>query len=316
MVLRKHFRPGEVLPAPYAQFAAVAATVTNGAIMNAQLAGNAVNGTNIASGQVVKTLNGLTDAVSLSAGPNVTLTTNGTALQISAASGGGGGTIAAGNNVSLFTNGGVLQISAMVSSVAMFGSSGTFVVPTNVTKITVEAWGGGGGGGNGYAYTNSSAFIFNGGGGGGAGGYAWNVFSVTPGGSYTVTVGSGGSAGVAGGTSSFGALISAGGGSPGGDASSSVAGSGGLPGTTTGNLIPVIAGVGQSGFTSSMLGVGGVGSGGNGGSAFRGGNGGWGNQDQKDGESPGGGGGGGIGYNGVQGGAGGKGAQGGVAVYY
>ena len=94
----------QVLPAPYAQFAAVAATVTNGAIMNAQLAANAfnttniqnntittaqlasgavtnrnltanaVNATNIAGGQVVKSLNGLADFVTLAAGPNVTLT--------------------------------------------------------------------------------------------------------------------------------------------------------------------------------------------------------------------------------------------------
>ena len=42
----------QVLPTPYAQFAAVAATVTNGAIMNAQLAGNAVNTTNIQNGSV------------------------------------------------------------------------------------------------------------------------------------------------------------------------------------------------------------------------------------------------------------------------
>ncbi len=39
----------QVLPTPYAQFAAVAATVTNGAIMNAQLAGNAVADANIVS---------------------------------------------------------------------------------------------------------------------------------------------------------------------------------------------------------------------------------------------------------------------------
>ncbi len=104
----------QVLPAPYAQFAAVAATVTNGAIMNAQLAGNAVNttnikngaitttqiaanavtnanlaanavnATNIASGQVVKTLNGLTDFVTLTNGANTALFTNGNALTISA----------------------------------------------------------------------------------------------------------------------------------------------------------------------------------------------------------------------------------------
>ena len=37
----------QVLPTPYAQFAAIAATVTNGAIMNAQLAANAIATTNI-----------------------------------------------------------------------------------------------------------------------------------------------------------------------------------------------------------------------------------------------------------------------------
>jgi hypothetical protein len=42
----------QVLPAPYALFSAVAATVTNGAIMNAQLAGNAVNTTNIQNGAI------------------------------------------------------------------------------------------------------------------------------------------------------------------------------------------------------------------------------------------------------------------------
>jgi len=88
----------QVLPTPYAQFAAVAATVTNGAIMNAQLAANAIATTNIqnnaittnqiASGQVVKSLNGLHDAVTLSAGTNVTFSINGNTLQISAASGG------------------------------------------------------------------------------------------------------------------------------------------------------------------------------------------------------------------------------------
>jgi hypothetical protein len=45
----------QVLPTPYAQFAAVAATVTNGGIMNAQLAVNAVTTTNIQSGAVTTT---------------------------------------------------------------------------------------------------------------------------------------------------------------------------------------------------------------------------------------------------------------------
>jgi hypothetical protein len=106
----------QVLPTPYAQFAAVAASVTNGAIMNSQLAtnaiattniqngaitaaliangavtnqnlaANAVDATNIASGQVVKSLNGLSDFVSLLAGTNMVLATNGNVLQLSTGS--------------------------------------------------------------------------------------------------------------------------------------------------------------------------------------------------------------------------------------
>ena len=103
----------QVLPQPYAQFAAIAATVTNHAILNGQIAtnavattniqnnaittaqiangavtnrnltANAVNANNIASGQVVKTLNGLTDLVALAAGANVALVTNGNTLTVS-----------------------------------------------------------------------------------------------------------------------------------------------------------------------------------------------------------------------------------------
>ena len=75
---------------------------------------------------MVKSLNGLTDAVSLSAGNNVTLTTNGNFLQISGA--------------------------AVPNGIQVFTSSGTFTVPTNITRIMVEMWGGGGGGGGGAFY--------------------------------------------------------------------------------------------------------------------------------------------------------------------
>jgi hypothetical protein len=85
-------------PAPYATYAYTAGTVTNEAITSAQLAGgavntsqlapNAVNSSKIASGQVVKSLNGLTDAVSLTQGANVTINTLGNSLQISAPAGG------------------------------------------------------------------------------------------------------------------------------------------------------------------------------------------------------------------------------------
>jgi len=218
----------EVLPSPYALYAAVAATVTNGAIMNAQLAGNAVNttniqsgavtnanltanavnATNIASGQVVKSFNGLTDAVSLLAG----------------------------NNVGLFTNSGIVQISSFVPNIQFFhSSSGTFTVPTNVTRIMVEMWGAGGGGGSGASGGNVSTS----GGGGGAGAYTMNVFTVTPGSSYSVTAASSTAAGQSGGASSFtgpGISMTAGGGSAGANATVANSGAGGAAGTATGGL--------------------------------------------------------------------------------
>jgi len=266
----------QVLPAPYALYAAVAATVTNGAIMNAQLAANAVNAPNIAGGQVVKTLNGLTDNVILAAGANVILATTGNTLQISAASGGGGG-----NN--------------FVPSIRVFGSSGTFIVPAGVTKIEVELWGGGGGGGSGYSYDmGGGQHIYYTGGGGGAGGYGWNVFNVIPGNSYTVTTPADADGGVHGGTTSFGSLLSATGGSPGANATSSSDGWGGTGGISTGGAVNFTSGDGRAGWV-----------GGQGGGAWRGGSGGY------SGSGPGGGGDGGRQGNPGEGASGGA-----VIVYY
>jgi hypothetical protein len=89
----------------------------------------------------------------------------------------------------------------------LFTSSTTWVAPIGVTSVSVVCVGGGGGG-------MASADFNNGGGssGGGGGALAWrNSIAVTPGASYTVTVGAGGSGGrqnnytnpTAGGTSSF-----------------------------------------------------------------------------------------------------------------
>ncbi|MFZ1687853.1 MAG: T9SS type A sorting domain-containing protein [Flavobacteriales bacterium] len=64
---------------------------------------------------------------------------------------------------------------------AVFTSSGTFVVPAGVDTITVEAVGAGGNGGT------------NGGGGGGGGGYVLRTSAVTPGTTYSIVVGAGGS---------------------------------------------------------------------------------------------------------------------------
>lgn len=82
-----------VNPAPhalYAPTAGIANTAAANSIDGASIQNNAVRAANIASGQVVKSLNGLTDTVTLQAGANVSLTPSGNTLTI-AASGGGGG---------------------------------------------------------------------------------------------------------------------------------------------------------------------------------------------------------------------------------
>jgi hypothetical protein len=118
-------------------------------------------------------------------------------------------------------NGGVLQGSfvgygggltnvAPMLQIQVFTSSGTFIAPTNVSTIIVEAWGGGGQGG-----TGSSTYSV-GGGGGGAGGYTKVYYNVTPGTSYPVVVGAGGTpTEPTGGSSSMDYVILATGGSPG-----------------------------------------------------------------------------------------------------
>jgi hypothetical protein len=87
---------------------------------------------------------------------------------------------------------------------SVFTNSGTFTVPSGVTVVEVELWSGGGAGlgGNGAS--------------GAAGGYSLGIFTVTSGAHITVTVGLGGSTVSAnGGTSSFGAMCSATGGTGG-----------------------------------------------------------------------------------------------------
>ena len=74
----------------------------------------------------------------------------------------------------------------------VFNSNSTYTVPTGVTTLTVEAWGGGGRGG-------SVANMRGGGGGGGA--YARKVISVTPGQVLTIVVGAGATGTAAGGDS-------------------------------------------------------------------------------------------------------------------
>jgi hypothetical protein len=225
-----------------------------------------------------------------------TAATAGTATNIA------GGVVATGTFAG---NGSGLTNVAANLQMEVFANSGTytFVVPTNVSSIIVEAWGGGGGGGSG-----STAYGI-GGGGGGAGGYAKNVYNVTPGANFQVLVGAGGSSGVAGGSTSFGGLTLATGGLAGSAGSPTVVSSGGAGGT----------GPATSSTTSGMKGGNGkfgtdIG-GGDGGTAGAGGAGGLGNLGTggTSGNSPGGGGGGGYFSGTVTGYAG---ANGEVIVYY
>jgi hypothetical protein len=224
--------------------AVTSAQLADGAVMNRNLAANAVNANNIASGQVVKTINGIfTD--------NVVLSLIGILQQ--------------GANTALFPIGTNLQVSALVPNMQVFTTNGTFAVPTNVTRIKVEMWGGGGGGGKGF----SSSWN---GGGGGAGGYAFNVLSVVPGANYPVTVGISGTNGVTGTFSSFSNLVSATGGGAGTNAASNANGGGGVGGTTTNSIVSF--GIGGATTNSIVLFAGGAGEvggsfgGGNGASAL------------------------------------------------
>jgi len=92
-----------VNPTPYSFFTPLAATANtaNAAAANAvdslSIQNNAIGASKIASGQVVKSLNGFFDDVTLQAGANVTLTPSGNGLSISATGGGGSGWSLTGN---------------------------------------------------------------------------------------------------------------------------------------------------------------------------------------------------------------------------
>jgi hypothetical protein len=167
------------------------------------------------------------------------------------------------------------------ANMQVFPSSGTFTVPSGITKVKVTVVGGGG---NGAASTSSGTISITstGGGGGGGGGTAIEIISgLTPLSTVSVTVGG------AAGTSSFGAFCSATGG---GNASGI---SGGNGGAGSGGNLDIGGADGGNGNTIPS-GSNGVIIRGTGGSSFLGGGGRIGNN----GKQYGGGGGGGLNFNG------------------
>ncbi len=127
---------------------------------------------------------------------------------------------------------------ALYKSPKIFDIAGSYqwMVPPGVTSICVEIWGGGGNGGRGGT---SNCWP---GGGGGGGGYGYQCFSVVPGTIYNLIVG--GSAA----QSSFSTLISANGGTNGGNGATTVGGAG-----TGGSSNAVINFTGKNGAAGSTV---------------------------------------------------------------
>lgn len=141
-------------------------------------------------------------------------------------------------------------------------ADGSFVVPDNVFRVRIRAWGGGGGGGGGGTL---GATV---GGGGGGGAYAEAFATVTPGETLTIDIGAGGPAGISSGgngtdgtagsattvTGGGGTLISAGGGGLGQGSNN---GSAGGAGGTSANTVNITGQAGSTGTGAGNSGEGG-----------------------------------------------------------
>jgi hypothetical protein len=149
----------------------------------------------------------------------------------------------------------------MFSGFQVFTASGTFTIPSGVTRVMVEVWGGGGGGGgkSGANYAGT---------GGGAGGYAKSLFTVSS--NITVTIGPGGAGGTGGGTGgngtagtassvSVGAVLMAGGGAAGkgNDPTIAYTAAGGVPTATSASSLGITGYAGAASVGGAVGGAGG-----------------------------------------------------------
>lgn len=163
--------------------------------------------------------------------------------------------------------------------------NGTWTVPCNVTAVTIVIHGGGGGAGGGGGGSNGGVCNTRGGGGGGGGGYSTITINVTPGSSFTYSIGAGGCGGGNGGDNSNGSNGNAGGnttfsGTDAGGGSVSLTANGGARGDRgntcgfyggNGNVGAGGAGGGASGGSTNTSGAAGnSGSGGSGGTGGKG----------------------------------------------
>jgi hypothetical protein len=128
-----------------------------------------------------------------------------------------------------------------------YTNSGSWVCPAGVTRVTVQCWGAGGGGG-GRTSTGRA-------GGGGGGAYACSTFTVVPGNTYPLVVGTGGGNNAAGTSSSFNTNWVLATGGSGGTLNSTTGGNGGQASASIGS----IKYNGGNGGTGSSNGAGGGG---------------------------------------------------------
>ena len=158
---------------------------TNGVTGTTGATGN--NGINGATGATGATGNNGTNGVTGVTGSNANLIA-------------GPGITISGDTINLMTNTSIDSPNFIPRGRVLIGSSQLWVCPANVYQIKVELWGGGGGGAGGaqsiiYYNPGYACQASANGGNGGNGGYNMAVFSVTPGQSYSVVIGAGGSAG-------------------------------------------------------------------------------------------------------------------------
>jgi hypothetical protein len=145
---------------------------------------------------------------------------------------------------------------ALVHGIQVFTASGTFTVPAGVTTVKATVVGGGGGGANCSPTIVTPGSSLSSGGGGGAGALAVGSYSVTPGQTVPVIVGTGGASQSNGGSSSFGAFCSASGGG-GTQFQTSSTSAGGVGGTASGgNILNSPGGFGSDGQSNSFTGMG------------------------------------------------------------
>jgi len=130
----------------YALQSAEAENVAEGSITTSDLVDGAITGSKIAAGQLVKSINGIKDDITLAQGNNIKLTTNANTITIES------------------TASGVPSINSITGAVTVIGEGGTTVSARGDTIIVNSIIGAGGSGIQGVQNTNNTLDILNPGG--------------------------------------------------------------------------------------------------------------------------------------------------------